>query len=61
MRLHVENVSSKTTGSNLFGSLNKNFNNFETNRFYSSILSSNFKSTEGIINKNTPIPQSSIM
>ncbi|NP_001280433.1 uncharacterized protein LOC100168138 [Acyrthosiphon pisum] len=61
MRLHVENVSSKTTGSNLFSSLNKNSNNFETNRFYSSILSSNFKSTERVMNKNTPIPQSSIM
>jgi len=56
MRLQVENVSRKTTGS-----LNKSFNNFETNRFYSSILSSNFKSTEGIMNKNIPIAQSSIM
>lgn len=60
MRLHVENVS-KTSGPSLFGSLNKNLNNFETNRFYSSILSSNFKSTEGTMKKNTPISQSSIM
>jgi len=56
MRLQVENVSSKTTGS-----VNKSLNNFETNRFYSSILSSNFKSIEGIMNKNIPTVQSSIM
>jgi len=59
--MRVENVSSKTTGFNLFGSLNKSFNNFETNRFYSSILSSNCKLADGIMNKNTPIPQCSIM
>jgi len=61
MRLHVENVPSKITGSNLLGSVNKSFNNFETNRFYSSILSFNFKSTEGILNRNTPIAHSNIM
>lgn len=49
MRLQVENVSSKTTGS-----VNKSLNNFEANRLYSSFLSSNFKSIEGIMNKNIP-------
>ncbi|XP_022169699.1 39S ribosomal protein L35, mitochondrial [Myzus persicae] len=61
MRVQVENAPSKTTGSNLLGSFNKSFIKFETNRFYSSILSSNFKSAEGIMNKNTPIAQSNIM
>lgn len=61
MRLQIENVPSKTTGSNLFSYVNKSFPNFETNRFYSSILSSNSKSTERILDKNTSIVHSSLM
>ncbi|CAH1712719.1 39S ribosomal protein L35, mitochondrial [Aphis gossypii] len=61
MRLQIENVPSKTTGSNLFSSVNKSFANFETNRFYSSILSSSSKSTERILDKNTSIVHSNLM
>lgn len=61
MRLQVENVPSKTIESNLFGSVNKSLNYLETNRFYSAILSSSYKSTQGILNRNTPIAHSNIM
>lgn len=61
MRLQIENVPSKSTGSNLFSSINKSITNFETKRFYSSILSSNFKSTVGILNKNTSIAHTNLM
>lgn len=61
LRPQAENVSSKTTEFNLSNSLNKNFNQLKTYRFYSTILSSNWKSTEGILNKNTFVAPSKIM
>ncbi|VVC35570.1 Ribosomal protein L35 [Cinara cedri] len=41
--------------------LNNNFNRFETSRFYSTVLSSNWRSTKNIFNKNTSIAPSNII
>lgn len=55
-QLHVENFPIKTLGTNLCNSsINKKFNQFESNKFYSTILSTNWKSSEGVLNKNTSV------
>lgn len=61
IRSQAENVQSKTSGINQLNSLDKSSNYFERNRFYSTILSSNWKSTDRILNKNTSIVDSKIM
>lgn len=60
IRLPTENVQNKTSTINILSSINKNLNQLETNRLFSTVLSSSWKSTEGIINKYTPIAPSNI-
>lgn len=55
IRLQSENVPRKTSGISLFNSLNKSFDQSTSNKYYSTILSSIWKSPEGILNKYTSI------
>lgn len=55
IQLQTEYVPRQISGTNLLCSLNKRFNQIETNKLYSTILSSNWKSSENFKNKNTSI------
>lgn len=61
IRLQSENVPRRTSGINLFNFLSESFNRCTSSRYYSTILSSIWKSPGSVLNRNTSIALSNVI